>query len=321
VQLGKFVLPTNVFLAPMAGITDRPFRILCREFGAGLAAAEMISSEPRLRDSALSRKRREFGGEPRPWVVQIAGSVPAQVADAARYEQDAGADVIDINMGCPAKKVCGRQAGSALLRDLDLVAAILERTVRAVEVPVTLKIRTGWDRQTKNALQVARIAEESGIQTLAVHGRTRADGFKGEAEFHTVAAVKDHVRIPVIANGDITTIERARAILALTKADAVMIGRAALGNPWIFRQASSAPFSAPSLEAYRKVLVRHVRELHEHYGSEPGLRLARKHIRWYLDRIPGARALWVRVRSIAAPAEQLRLLEHGEIAEPLELAA
>ena len=235
-QLGAHLLRNGLFVAPMAGVTDRPFRTLCRRFGAGLAVSEMVSSRPELRMTRKSRLRREHGGEAGPVSVQIAGADPAMMADAARINAGEGAQIIDINMGCPAKKVCNVAAGSALLSDEALVARILEAVVAAVDVPVTLKIRTGPDPSRRNALRIARIAESAGVRLLAVHGRTRACGFRGEAEFETIAEVKAGVRIPVIANGDIATPEEARRVLAYTRADGIMIGRAAHGRPWIFRE-------------------------------------------------------------------------------------
>ena len=236
IRIGLHRLDGHAFLAPMAGVTDLPFRRLCRRMGAALAAGEMLSADPRLWDTEQSRRRRDHSGEPGPRVVQIAGGDPQAMADAARRNADAGAEVIDINMGCPAKRVCNKEAGSALLRDESLVAAILEATVRAVDVPVTLKIRTGWDPSARNGVAVARIAEQAGIEALAVHGRTRACRFEGAAEYATIAAIKQAVRIPVIANGDIGSAEQAARVIAATGADGVMIGRAAQGRPWIFRE-------------------------------------------------------------------------------------
>ena len=234
VKIGAYTLPSNVVLAPMAGVTDRPFRLLCRRFGAGLAASEMLASDARLWDTPKSRRRRDHEGEPSPRVVQIAGYDPEVMADAARRNVDAGAQIIDINMGCPAKKVCNRLAGSALMQDEALVARILHTVVNAVDAPVTLKTRTGWDRENKNGLRIARIAEDAGIRALAIHGRTRADMYQGEAEHDTVANIKNAIKIPVFANGDIDSPQRAAEVLARTGCDGVMIGRAAQGRPWIF---------------------------------------------------------------------------------------
>src|SRR5579863_5841677 len=233
-KIGPYTLPSNIVLAPMAGVTDRPFRILCRRFGAGLAASEMLSADVRLWDTPKSRRRMDHRGEPGPRVVQIAGYDPSMMAEAARRNVDAGAQIIDINMGCPAKKVCNRAAGSALLQDEQLVARILHSVVRAVEVPVTLKTRTGWDPSHKNGVRIALIAEDNGIQALAVHGRTRADQYQGNAEHETTAAIKAAVKIPVFANGDVDSPQHALQILRATQCDGIMIGRAAQGRPWIF---------------------------------------------------------------------------------------
>src|SRR5271156_1433370 len=239
VQIGSYVLPSAVVLAPMAGVTDRPFRILCRSFGAGLAASEMITSDTRLWNTSKSRHRMNHAGEPEPRVVQLAGADPQALAEAARINVALGAQIIDLNMGCPAKKVCGKLCGSALLKDESLVARILETVVRAVNVPVTLKIRTGWDQEHRNGVSIARIAESSGIQALAVHGRTRADFYDGAAEYETIRDIKSAIRIPVFANGDITAPQKAREVLDFTGADGVMIGRASHGAPWIFRSVNA----------------------------------------------------------------------------------
>ena len=285
-QIGNYRLQNNLVLAPMAGVTDRPFRLLCRRMGAGLAVSEMVSSNSLLWGSAKTRRRTDHAGEPEPRSVQIMGADPALMADAARFNADNGAQIIDINMGCPAKKVCNVAAGSALLRDEALVARILEAVVGAVEVPVTLKIRTGWDRDNRNGVAVARIAEASGIQALAVHGRTRADGYTGEAEYGTIATIKTAVSIPVIANGDIRTPEKARAVLEQTGADGLMIGRAAQGRPWIFREiahylATGEQLPAPSHEEVREILEAHLEELYAFYGERTGVLMARKHVSWY----------------------------------------
>ncbi len=291
-QLGAHVLRNGLFVAPMAGVTDRPFRALCRRFGAGLAVSEMVSARPELRATRKSRLRREHAGETGPVSVQIAGSDPAMMADAARLNVDDGAQIVDINMGCPAKKVCNVAAGSALLSDEALVARILEAVVAAVEVPVTLKIRTGPDPGRKNALRVARIAQAAGVQLLVVHGRTRACGFRGAAEFETVAEVKAGVRIPVIANGDIATPEEARRVLRFTGADGVMIGRAAHGRPWIFREfehflRTGKRLEQPSPCEMRAVALEHLQGIYALYGEELGVRIARKHIGWYTRGIAG----------------------------------
>ena len=309
-QLGAHLLRNGLFVAPMAGVTDRPFRTLCRRFGAGLAVSEMVSARPELRGTRKSRLRREHAGEAGPVSVQIAGADPLMMADAARVNAAEGAQIIDINMGCPAKKVCNVAAGSALLSDEALVARILEAVVAAVDVPVTLKIRTGPDPARRNALRIARIAEDSGVRLLAVHGRTRACGFRGEAEFETIAEVKAGVRIPVIANGDIATPEEARRVLAYTRADGIMIGRAAHGRPWIFREFSSYLNEGritppPSPAAMRAVALEHLEGLYALYGEELGVRIARKHIGWYVRGLPGGEAFRREAVLIVSAAAQL----------------
>jgi len=291
-QLGAHVLRNGLFAAPMAGVTDRPFRTLCRRFGAGLAVSEMVSSRPELRGTRKSRLRLEHRGETGPVSVQIAGADPVMMADAARINADEGAQIIDINMGCPAKKVCNVAAGSALLSDEPLVARILEAVIAAVDVPVTLKIRTGPSPEQRNALRIARIAESAGVQLLVVHGRTRACGFRGEAEFETIAEVKAGVRIPVIANGDIATPEEARRVLQFTGADGIMIGRAAHGRPWIFREFLSflndaKKLAPPAAMEMRSVALEHLEGIYSLYGEELGVRIARKHIGWYTRGIAG----------------------------------
>ncbi len=316
VKIGPYTLPSNVVLAPMAGVTDRPFRILCRRFGAGLAASEMLSADVRLWGTPKSRRRMDHSGEPSPRVVQIAGFDPAMMADAARRNVDAGAQIIDINMGCPAKKVCNRFAGSALLQDEDLVARILYSVVRAVAVPVTLKTRTGWDRDHKNGVRIALIAQDSGIQSLAIHGRTRADRYQGNAEHDTAAAIKAAVTIPVFANGDVDSPQRAEEILQATRCDGIMIGRAAQGRPWIFDEVnfflSSGELRAPlALEKVRDIMRAHLEDLYDFYGDETGVRVARKHLSWYLRQHPGQDALRDRLVLMETPREQLStLLEH-----------
>ncbi len=285
-QIGSYSLPNNLVVAPMAGVTDRPFRKLCRHLGAGLAVSEMVASNPALRGTLKTRRRMDHIGEVVPVSVQIAGADAQQLAEAARFNVDRGAQIIDINMGCPAKKVCNVAAGSALLKDEGLVARIVGAVVAAVNVPVTLKIRTGWDRNSRNAVRIAVIAEAAGIQALSVHGRTRADAFQGTAEYDTIAAVKAKVKIPVIANGDINGPEKAREVLRHTGADALMIGRAAQGNPWIFREidyflVNAKLADAPGIDEIRTVLLGHVQELHRFYGELQGLRVARKHVSWY----------------------------------------
>jgi tRNA-dihydrouridine synthase B len=290
VRIGPYALPSNVVLAPMAGVTDRPFRVLCRKFGAGLAASEMITADTRLWNTSKSRNRMNHEGEPEPRVVQLAGADPQALAEAARANVALGAQIIDLNMGCPAKKVCGKLCGSALLTDESLVARILQAVVRAVEVPVTLKIRTGWDRARKNGVNIACLAEDSGIAALAVHGRTRADFYAGDAEYATIRAIKERVRIPVFANGDIATPEKAREVLDFTGADGVMIGRASHGAPWIFRAVNArlregiAP--PPLLRAdVRDIILAHLDSLYSFYGEETGVRIARKHLGWYCEQL------------------------------------
>ena len=278
----------------MAGVTDRPFRQLCRRLGAGLVVSEMVTSDVRLWNSRKSSLRLLHAGDPEPRSVQIAGGDPQMMADAARKNVELGAQIIDINMGCPAKKVCNKAAGSALLRDEPLVREILDAVVGAVDVPVTLKIRTGWDRENKNGITVAKIAEDAGISALAVHGRTRADLYTGDAEYETIAAIKQAVSIPVFANGDIDSPEKAKAVLDATGADALLIGRAAQGRPWIFREIehylrTGESLPAPSLLEVERILLEHLAALHAFYGELMGVRIARKHVGWYLATLPGAR--------------------------------
>jgi tRNA-dihydrouridine synthase B len=292
-HIGPHALKNNLIVAPMAGVTDRPFRQLCKAMGAGMAVSEMIAANPQLWDTAKSQRRSDHQGEVEPISVQIAGADPQMMAAAARHNVQRGAQIIDINMGCPAKKVCNVAAGSALLRDEQLVGKILDSVVAAVEVPVTLKIRTGWDAHNRNAVRVAKIAESCGVQALSVHGRTRACGFAGNAEYDTIAAVKSEVSIPVIANGDIDSPEKAREVLSRTRADAIMIGRAAQGRPWIFREiehflASGEHLPAPEVGEIHDVLLRHLRALYALYGEQPGVRIARKHISWYTSELAGA---------------------------------
>ena len=316
VRIGPYTLPSNVVLAPMAGVTDRPFRILCRRFGAGLAASEMLSADVRLWDTPKSRRRMDHSGEPTPRVVQIAGFDPSMMAEAARRNVDAGAQIIDINMGCPAKKVCNRLAGSALLQDEALVARILHSVVQAVEVPVTLKTRTGWDRDHKNGIRIARIAEDNGIQALAIHGRTRTDLYQGEAEHETAAAIKASIKIPVFANGDVDSPPAARRVLEQTRCDGIMIGRAAQGRPWIFDEVNFFLVEGKSranlaLEKVRDIMRAHLEDLYSFYGDETGVRVARKHLSWYFRQHPGQEDLRNRLVQIETPQEQLStLLEH-----------
>mgnify|MGYP002713202856 CR=1 FL=1 len=286
-RLGEYILENPVILAPMAGVTDRPFRNLCYQLGADLCVSEMVTSEKRLWNTRKTQLRLDHQGEKGIRSVQIAGTDPIKLADAARFNVDNGAEIIDINMGCPAKKVCNVQAGSALLKDEPLVQRILSTVVDAADVPVTLKIRTGWDNRNRNAVNIAMIAENSGIQALVVHGRTRADAYRGEAEYETIARVKAAVRIPVIANGDITTPEKAKQVLKHTLADGLMIGRAAQGNPWIFQQIKhylneGKVLSRPAQDEISRVLREHLKNLYDFYGEVSGVRIARKHIGWYI---------------------------------------
>ena len=295
-KVGALELRSGLFVAPMAGITDRPFRRIARRFGAALAVSEMLSSRPELRESRKTKLRMDHAGEPGPISVQIAGSDPAQLADAARFNVGHGAEIIDINMGCPAKKVCNVAAGSALLEDEERVARILEAVVAAVDVPVTLKIRTGPAPERRNAVRIARIAEAAGVQMLAVHGRTRACMFEGSAEYATIAEVKSRVKIPVIANGDVRSPEQARRVLQATGADGVMIGRGAQGRPWLFREishylATGERLAAPAPAEMGAVLVEHLEGLDSLYGEEQGARVARKHIGWAVRELPGGETL------------------------------
>ncbi|TBU76712.1 tRNA dihydrouridine synthase DusB [Pseudomonas daroniae] len=293
-SIGPYTLPNRLILAPMAGVTDQPFRQLCRRLGAGMVVSEMVTSDVRLWNTRKSSLRMIHSGDPEPRSVQIAGGDPQMLAEAARANVQLGAQIIDINMGCPAKKVCNKAAGSALLKDQPLVQAILEAVVAAVDVPVTLKIRTGWDRQNKNGIEVARIAEQSGIVALAVHGRTRADLYTGDAEYDTIATIKQAVSIPVLANGDIDSPEKAAHVLAATGVDGLLIGRAAQGRPWIFREIehylrTGAHCPAPALTEIERILLEHLAALHAFYGDVMGVRIARKHVGWYLATLPGAR--------------------------------
>lgn len=321
----------------MAGVTDRPFRQLCKSMGAGMAVSEMVSSNSLLWGSEKTRRRANHEGEVDPISVQIAGADPAMMAEAARYNVAQGAQIIDINMGCPAKKICNVMAGSALLQDEPLVGKILDAVVRAVDVPVTLKIRTGWDKQHKNALAVARIAESAGIQALAIHGRTRACAYTGHAEYDTIAATKAIVNIPVIANGDINTPEQAKQILDYTAADAVMIGRAAQGRPWIFREINhyletGKHIPLPEVAEIHRVLVKHLHDLYDFYGEYSGVRIARKHISWYTKGLVGSAVFRHLMNQLQSTDQQLaavdeffsQLAGYGRrltYAEPEELVA
>ena len=294
--IGPYLLPNNLALAPMAGVTDLPFRLLCRRMGAGIAAGEMLTSDVRLWHTEKSRRRMDHSGEPEPRVVQIAGGDPEMMVEAAQRNVDAGAQIIDINMGCPAKKVCNKAAGSALMRDEVLVRTILETVVKAVAVPVTLKMRTGWDSTTRNAVAIARMAQDIGIQALAVHGRTRACMYRGNAEYETIRAVKQSVAIPVFANGDIDSPHKAKSVLEQTHADGLMIGRSAQGRPWIFREIDAylrdgIVTDEPSVAEVRDIMLAHLRDLHAFYGEDVGVRVARKHIDWYARGRASAHAL------------------------------
>lgn len=314
VRIGPYQLKNNLIVAPMAGVTDRPFRQLCKRMGAGMAVSEMVASNSLLWGSAKTRRRANHEGEVDPISVQIAGADPQMMADAARYNVDQGAQIIDINMGCPAKKVCNVMAGSALLKDEPLVSRILAAVVGAVNVPVTLKIRTGWDREHRNALMVARIAENAGIQALAIHGRTRACGYTGNAEYDTIAAVKAAIGIPVIANGDLTTPERVKQVLEYTGADAVMIGRAAQGRPWMFREishflATGRHLPPPAVHEIHHVLIAHLHDLYDFYGEHTGVRVARKHISWYTKGLAGSAAFRHAMNQLQTCAEQLAAID------------
>lgn len=336
-QIGRHILKNNLIVAPMAGVTDRPFRQLCKNMGAGMAVSEMVSSNSLLWGSEKTRRRANHEGEVDPISVQIAGADPAMMAEAARYNVAQGAQIIDINMGCPAKKICNVMAGSALLQDQSLVGKILDAVVGAVSVPVTLKIRTGWDTQHRNALAVARIAESAGIQALAIHGRTRACAYTGHAEYDTIATVKAAVKIPIIANGDITTPEKVRQVLDYTGADAVMIGRAAQGRPWIFREIShylvtGNHLQLPEVTEIHRVLIKHLHELYDFYGEYSGARIARKHISWYTKGLVGSAVFRHAMNQLQTTDQQLsavneffsELAGHGRrltYVEPEELVA
>jgi tRNA-dihydrouridine synthase B len=310
--IGPHRIEPKVVLAPMAGVTDKPFRLLCKRLGAGLAVSEMTTSDPRFWKTAKSLHRMDHVGEPDPVSVQIAGTVPAVMAEAARFNVDHGAQLVDINMGCPAKKVCNAWAGSALMREPELVARILEAVVRAVDVPVTLKIRTGWDADHRNAPEIARIAEDAGIAALAVHGRTRDQQYAGTAEYETIATIKSMLRIPVIANGDVDSPQKARQVLEATGCDAVMVGRAAQGRPWIFGQiahylATGELLAEPSPAQVRDILLGHLEHLHAFYGEASGVRIARKHLGWYAKDRPENAAFRAVVNRAQTADEQLRL--------------
>jgi tRNA-dihydrouridine synthase B len=311
-RIGPHQIAPAVVLAPMAGVTDKPFRVLCKRLGAGLCVSEMTTSDPRLWGTPKSLRRMDHAGEPAPVSVQIAGTVPAVMADAARHNVDHGAQLIDINMGCPAKKVCKTWAGSALMRDEALVARILAAVVAAVEVPVTLKIRTGWAAERRNAVAIARIAQDCGIAALAVHGRTRDQMYAGRAEYATIAQVKAAVAIPVIANGDVDSPDKAAAVLRATGCDAVMVGRAAQGRPWIFRAiahflATGRQLPEPGPAEVRDLLLGHLADLYAFYGEQAGVRIARKHLGWYAKDRPENRAFLAVVQRAECARAQLHL--------------
>jgi tRNA-dihydrouridine synthase B len=313
-RIGQHVIRSRLIVAPMAGVTDRPFRQLCKRLGASMAVSEMITSNNALRESEKTRRRADHEGEVEPISVQIAGADPAVMADAARYNADRGAQIIDINMGCPAKKVCNVAAGSALLRDEPLVGRILDSVVGAVGVPVTLKIRTGWSRERRNAVRVAMMAQSAGIRALAIHGRTREDAYNGQAEYETIAEVKSRVNIPVIANGDVDSPQKAKQVLDYTSADAIMIGRAAQGRPWIFREIehflqTGRELPGPDSAEMRAVLVLHLRDLYAFYGEFTGVRVARKHIGWYTRALAGAQAFRENMNKLESAQAQLDATE------------
>jgi tRNA-dihydrouridine synthase B len=327
-HIGPFQLANNLVVAPMAGVTDRPFRQLCRRLGAGLAVSEMVTADASLWGSRKTVRRLDHRGEQAPISVQIVGAEPAKLAEAAKVNVDHGAQIIDINMGCPAKKVCKVAAGSALLRDEILVARILDAVVAAVDVPVTLKIRTGWDADNRNGVAIARIAEQAGVQALAVHGRTRADRFAGMAEYATIRAIKSAVSIPVIANGDIDSPTKAKAVLEQTGADGLMIGRAAQGCPWIFRDinhylATGEQLARPPVSWIRDLMLEHLEALYALYGREHGVKVARKHIAWYSSSLRHSAEFRGRINQAQTTQEQDRLIKHyfNSLSEREELAA
>jgi tRNA-dihydrouridine synthase B len=312
--IGSYHLPSRVVLAPMAGVTDRPFRQLCKQLGAGLAVSEMVSSNSLLWGSEKTKRRANHEGEVEPRSVQIVGADPALMAEAAKFNVANGAQIIDINMGCPAKKICNVMAGSALLRDEALVADILTAVVNAVDVPVTLKIRTGWDKAHRNGVAIAKLAESIGIQALAVHGRTRACAYTGDAEYDTIAEIKHAIKIPVIANGDIRTPEKAKFVLDYTGADAVMVGRAAQGNPWIFREINHYLMTGnilpePNVQEIRDTLLAHLHNLYHFYGEQTGVRVARKHLSWYSKGQVGGSMFRDMVNRVHSSAEQLHMTQ------------
>ncbi|NYT85345.1 tRNA dihydrouridine synthase DusB [Pollutimonas harenae] len=315
-RIGSWTLPNPVFVAPMAGVTDRPYRKLCKMLGAGYAVSEMAASNPRLWNSVKTSRRLNHDGEIDPIAVQIAGSDPDMMAEAAIFNIDKGARIIDINMGCPVKKVCNVASGSALLRNEKQVASILRSVVdvcRQRDVPVTLKTRTGWDRESRNAVHIARLAQDIGIAAITLHGRTRCDLYQGEAEYDTIREVKQTLQIPVIANGDIDSPEKAQFVLEYTKADAIMVGRAAQGRPWIFREIShylahGSHLSPPTYGELRDCLLDHLEDHYQFYGEFTGVRSARKHIGWYLADLPDAQSFLPQVNTISSTSEQTRAI-------------
>ncbi len=315
--IGPYALPNGLFVAPMAGVTDRPFRRLCKALGAGYAVSEMVTSRRDLWNTLKTSRRANHDGEVAPIAVQIAGTEPKVMAEAAVYNIERGAQIIDINMGCPAKKVCNKWAGSALMQDEALALSIVEAVVAAAmphNVPVTLKMRTGWCQAHKNAVTLARLFEQAGVQMLTVHGRTREQGYKGQAEYDTIAEVKAAVRVPVVANGDLTTPERVRDVLAFTGADAVMIGRAAQGRPWIFREvahflATGSHLAPPLVAEVRRLLLDHLEDHYSLYGEFTGVRSARKHIGWYVKTLPGGEGFRARMNLLESPAAQLAAVD------------
>ncbi len=327
-RIGPYQLKNRLLLAPMAGVTDKPFRQLCRKMGAGMVVSEMISSDSTLYASRKTQHRLDFDGEPTPISVQIVGSDPQTMAKAARINVDLGAEIVDINMGCPAKKVCKVAAGSALLKTPSKVKEILEAVVDAVEVPVTLKIRTGWDPESRNGVEIAQIAQDSGIQALTIHGRTRACRFMGSAEYDTIRAIKQETHIPIIANGDIDSAHKAKQVLDYTGADGLMIGRAAQGRPWIFKEilhffATGKVLPSPTPEAIRDILVGHLEQLYQFYGEIHGVRVARKHIAWYSKTQPGGALFRKQVNQTETTQEQMAMINRyfDQLAKTKELAA
>jgi tRNA-dihydrouridine synthase B len=312
-QIGTYILKNRLVLAPMAGVTDRPFRQLCKKMGAGMAVSEMISSNSLLWGSEKTKRRANHEGEMEPRCVQIVGADPQLMVKAAQYNVDNGAQLIDINMGCPAKKVCQVMAGSALLKDEQLVGKILESVVKAVPVPVTVKIRTGWDKTHRNGVRIAQLAEQAGIQAIAVHGRTRACGYSGEAEYDTIAEIKATVNIPVIANGDIRNPAKAKQVLDYTQADAIMIGRAAQGRPWLFREIehylqTGVTLPEPSVSEIQVILLTHLENLYQFYGEYTGVRMARKHLSWYSKSQPHGALFRDTINRVESSVEQVKLM-------------